>query len=282
MAKRAVKKYFDASGGSTSEQGPTRDIEYNVFECTEFQDAYNILLRDSQVTEDGLKRNSINGLRRIAATTWEGSVGYSPEVGGLPDPSLQDFPARVSLFSFETGGGTQTIAKNIATVATYAKTGRAIPDVKQMVNSDSDGVKGVDVECAVFNFTVTKAYTSFELALGYVQLIYTLTNCINATPVVVNANGVVMTFAAGDLRFRGASGGQSEDGVWRITFNFSGSKGATVALPDFAPFYKRGWDYLEVKTEGAESGTPAVFVQAPVAAIVHQVYEIGELNLLAL
>ena len=93
--------------------------------------------------------------------------------------------------------------------------------------------------------------------------------------------GTVLTFAGGELLFRGASGAiNNDDGRWRLLDNFSAQKNETISIDGFDSFTKRGWDYLELKTIGdtITSGDYKFPVRKPTLMIVHVVYEYSDLR----
>lgn len=288
MAAYARRKYFDTTHNEDAEVR-RREVEYWIYEVTDVDTARAILLRDSAEEEAELKRTGINGLRPVAASVFEGTVLYSPFVGGLPDATAGEFPGRESTFTFDTGGGRMQMNVSLYTppgITDHHAPFADGPDSFGLINADiHDGVRGVEIEKSVFNFTITKTFGPNELATAYLQTLYRATACTNSLEVRMNAGGLQATFKDGELLFRGATGSQSNDtGRYVISYNFAFSEDAIgVIVPGLAPFRKRGWEYLEVRTVGETKTTidgtkyPA---RKPAVAFVHQVYKTFDLNLL--
>lgn len=285
MAAYAEKKYIDA----TLSEDPTtrrRDFDYIVIGTSDESEARSILYRDAPSTEGGLVLTGFSGLRPTTNDTWEAVVSYAPFVGGLPDPSLLEIPGQEASFQFETGGGRRTIRKNRSTGSVIVPTGATAVDANnkawRLINATPEnGVEGVEIESSVFNFSITKTFSTGELPPSYVAQVYALTNNVNTFAMTLAAGGTVLTFAGGELLFRGASGAiNNDDGRWRFTYNFSAQKNETISIDGFDSFTKRGWDYLELKTIGdtITSGDYKFPVRKPTLMIVHVVYEYSDLR----
>lgn len=289
MAARAERRYEDLNGAKRPE-GSSRNVRYVVFEAATFDEAIAVLDRDSALNEGDLVRNSYDGVQRINGDTWDASVNYVPFVGGLPDPSA--FPGgRTGSFQFETGGGKRKVLKNIETLAVANPTDVPdadeldVSDVGRLINANTDGVEGVEIESSVFRFSVSKAFSPAELAPGYVARLYEATNCMNNTPVTIRADGIVIPFKPGELLFLGASGGRSEsDGLWKFTYNFAAMQNEDpLAIDGLDPIPNvYGWSYVEVKTKRDTVGDPAVQIRKPILAIEHRVYRNYDLNTLGI
>lgn len=285
MAARAERRFEDLSGSRTTE-GETREVEYVVLEATTAQEALDIAERDAALTEDGLLRNGVRNLTRANDSTWYAVVSYVKNISGLPDPAL--YPGRTGSFQFETGGGRRTINRNISSRQVSSRSVYAVPyteaELGPFINADDDGVRGVEIESSVFRFSVSKAWSPFELPPGYVAKLYDYTNCYNSKVVNVNVDGILLAFKIGELLFLGASGTRDDDGLWKITYNFAAQKNlpAGTVIGDLTPFAKDvlGWSYLEIRTFTTTECDPKIVVHKPRAAIEHEVYESRDLNLL--
>jgi hypothetical protein len=206
----------------------------------------------------------------------------------LPDPTA--FPGRTGSFQFETGGGRRTVLKNISTRQVTSRSVYAVPyteaELGPFINANEDGIEGVEIEGSVFRFSVSKAWSPAELAPSYVSTLYEFTNCTNSSAVNVNVDGIVLSFAIGELLFLGASGSRDDDGLWKITYNFAAQKNlpAGTVIGDLTAFASPvlGWSYLEIRTFGTTEGSPPIPVRKPRAAIEHVVYNSANLNALGI
>ncbi len=80
-----------------------------------------------------LPRDTIT-VQPVGDLLWEGIVRY----GTIP-------PTNESVFSFDTGGGTQHITQSLQTVESYAPSGQTAPDFKGAIGVTADSVEGVDI-----------------------------------------------------------------------------------------------------------------------------------------
>jgi hypothetical protein len=288
MAAYAERAFEDA-GGSDMPEGSAREVRWNVFESTTFDEAAEIVKRDAPLTEGPLQRNGISSLERINNDTWRASVSYVPFVGGLPDPT-QHPGARTASIQFECGGGRRMAYQNRVTyqVVTRPDADEVTPEeFGNLINGNEDGVQGTEIETSPLTFSVSKSFTPAELPPGYLQLLKDFRNSFNDTTVTLTADGLVMVFQRGELLFRSWSGGRSEsDGLWKFTYNFASEDnlpaGTVIEGLDPFPYDVYGWSYLEVKAVQEMVGNPPVPVNKAKMAIEHGVYKARNHNLLGI
>jgi hypothetical protein len=283
MPATAYRAYGDARI-RLSADGRSRIVPWIVHGTSDIDEAADLLVATSPTSESGLVRSEIGDLRMLGMESWETDIVYSPFVGGLPDPGTAGIEGRDSTFQFETGGGRRTLRTNLATMGVHVKSGGTAPasNLLRLINATPEtGVEGVEIEASVFAFSITKSFSAAELPNSYAQRLYRLTNKVNSIPVTLSAGGLSMTFAAGELLFKGGSGAiDNNDGRWRFTYSFSASPNTTVQLEGFADFQVKGWEYLEIRSVGKTTGTgdSIIPIREPYAAIVHAVYFLDDLN----
>jgi len=283
MAVTAYKAHADARLGLSTD-GRTRVVPWIVHGTDDADEALAKLVDTSPPSEGGLVRSNIGELRMLGSSSWESDISYTVFVGGLPDPSTTGIEGRDASFQFNTGGGRRTIRKNLATMAVHVKTGATAvdTDLVRLINATPEnGVEGVEIEASIFAFSITKAFSEGELSSSYANQLFRMTNKVNSVPVAINVGGLAMTFAAGELLFKGGSGSiDNTDGRWRFTYDFAASPNTTVQLEGFADFEVKGWEYLEIRSVGKTVGTgdSTIPIREPYAAIVHAVYFLDDLN----
>jgi len=190
---------------------------------------------------------------------WEVTVQY----GEKDEPESGD----PSVFSFDTGGGTQHITQSLATINRYAASGTA-PDFKGAIGVTHDNVEGVDITVPVYNFSETHYLDDALVTLAYRGTLFNLTGKVN--------NASFKGLAAGECLFLGASGSKRGTDDWEITFRFAASPNRTgITVGPITGIAKKGWEYLWVRYADAEDAASNTLVKQPVAAYVEKVYEDG-------
>ncbi len=195
---------------------------------------------------------------------WEGIVNYGlvPQTGE-------------SVFSFDTGGGTQHITHSRATVARYAPYGQTAPDFKGAVGVTADSVEGVDITVPVYQFAETHYLADAVVTPAYKATLFGLTGCVNSD--------AFKGFAPGECLFLGAAGTKRGQGDWELTFRFAASPNVTnLTIGDITGINKKGWEYLWVRYSDSEDTAAKVLVKRPVAVFIEQVYPTGNLNALGI
>jgi len=210
-----------------------------------------------------LPRDSVT-IQPVGDLLWEGIVRYSQ----IPQTEQ-------SVFSFDTGGGTQHIMQSLTTVARYARPGETAPDCKGAIGATADSVEGVDITVPVYHFTETHYLPDEAVTSEYKAILFRLTGKVNNAP--------FKEFAAGECLFLGASGSKRGSGDWEITYRFAASPNATdLTIGDITGINKKGWEYLWVRYSDSEDPIAKVLVKTPIAVYIEQVYPYGDFSLLGI
>jgi len=195
---------------------------------------------------------------------WEGIVRYA----NIPQTEQ-------SVFSFDTGGGTQHITHSRETVARYAPPGKTAPDFKGGIGVTADSVEGVDITVPIYQFAETHYKPDSAVTAAYKGTIFTLTGRVNSEP--------FKGFAPGECLFLGASGTRRGYGDWEITFRFAASPNMVdLSVGDITGIAKKGWEYLWVRYVDELDNPSSRLVKLPIGAYVERVYEYGDLNQLGI
>ncbi len=171
-----------------------------------------------------------------------------------------------SIFSFDTGGGTQHITNSIATRNRYAPTGATAPDFKGAIGYDGQNVAGVDVVVPVYHFSETHYMPDVQVSGAYKAKVFELTGCVNNDP--------FRGFSPGEVLFLGAAGTKRGTDYWELQFRFASLPNKTdIVIGDITVAEKKGWDYMWILYEDAEDTSAKKLVKRPLAVYVEKVYE---------
>jgi len=195
---------------------------------------------------------------------WDGEASYAPVQDESEPPQQGE-----SVFTFDTGGGTQHITQSLATVSTHAAPGQTAPNFQGAIGVTADSVEGVDIVVPVFQFTETHVLPNATVTDAYKNTLMILTGRVNSD--------AFRGFAAGSVLFLGAAGTKrgspSGDGDWEVTFRFAVSANlSSITVGPITGISKKGWEYLWVRYEDAEDTGAQSIVKRPVAAYVERVY----------
>jgi len=205
----------------------------------------------------------------VSRCVWAGTVRYARSRGSSP-PSTGD-----SVFSFDTGGGTQHITQSLATIATHAAPGETAPDFGGAIGVTHDNVEGVDITIPVYNFSETHYLSDGRVDQGYKLTLFRATGKVN--------DADFRGLDAGECLFLGASGSQRDGEDWEITFRFAASPNVDkLSLGGLGPIAKKGWEYLWVRYEDSEDAAAHTIVKRPLAAYVEQVYQSADFSQLGI
>ena len=248
-------------------EGQSAELLYTVRGTADEAEALDALKSAAPVTFNGLVRqpgtvepvhmDSVNADKCI----WTGTANYAPWQQSDP-PQTGD-----SVFSFDTGGGSQHVTQSLSTVSKHAASGTP-PDFKGAIGVTHDNVEGVDITIPVYNFSETHYLADVVVTGAYKAALFSLTGKVNS--------GSFKGFAAGEVLFLGASGSKRGEDDWEITFRFAASPNRTnITIGDMTGIAKKGWEYLWVRYEDAEDAAAQTLVKKPTAAYVEKVYEEG-------
>jgi hypothetical protein len=193
------------------------------------------------------------------ACRWLATMTYSP-------PSVATPQTGESVFTFDTGGGTEHITQSYSTVNRYPGTSA---DFEGAIGYTRDQLDGVDIITPIFNFTIRKYMPSATVTEAYWRTVMKLTGRVNAA--------TFRGFEAGEVLFRGASGSQRNEDDWEITFNFSASENKTgLSVGSIFGIDKKGWEYLWVLYKTSADGAALKNVMVPESVYVERVYAYGD------
>ena len=264
MAITVAEKW--ESRPSTEGESPSVDLVFVIEGTDDDLAAKAALDATAPAVYDGLVRQTYS-IDRIAEDAWEGTVRY-----GKRSPRQDGF----SKYTFEIGTGSQHITQSIATAHRYAPEGETAPDFKGAIGVTPDGIDGVDVDVPVFRWSETHYFDASIVTEAYKHTLYGIAAApINAAP--------FRGKAAGEVRFLGASGGQSGDEEYEIAYHFAASPNLTeLVVGNITGISKGGWEYLWVLYEEQEDAAAKRLVKRPAAVYVEQVYRSSDYSLLGI
>ncbi len=170
-----------------------------------------------------------------------------------------------SSFSFDTGGGTQTLRESISVASKYPA---GADDSQGTLHDDGEHVQGIEITVPVYRFTETHYLPVADVDAAYKATLASLTGKVNSD--------AFKGFTAGEVLFLGASGSRRDEEEWAITYSFAVSENKTglsvgTGSHEITGIAKLGWQYLEVVYRQATVGTRRRNV--PKAVYIHNVYE---------
>lgn len=270
MAITVTEKF--ESRKSTKGDNPSAELVYTVRGTNDDLAARNAAETTSPATYDGQPRQSTS-VEPVGDELWEAVVRYGKAQGGsLPEPGE-------SIFSFDTGGGTQHITQSLETVGRFPASGQTAPDFKGAIGVTPDAVEGVDITVPVYQFAETHYKHDSDVTGAYKGVLFDLTGKINGDSFKGFAPGVVL--------FLGASGSKrvqlGQDADWEITFRFAASPNVTgLSVGGISGISKKGWEYLWIRYADHADPLAKALVKRPIAAYVERVYEQGNFAALGL
>ncbi len=257
------------SRDSTTGSDASVELLYNVWGTDDDLAAKAALEAQAPATYDGLVRKSCS-VEPVGPELWEGTARYQRPENNRSVPETGD-----SVFSFDTGGGTQHITQSLATVAKYAPAGKTAPDFKGAVGVTHDNVEGVDITLPVYNWAETHYLADAAVTGEYKGTLFSLTGKVN--------NDTFKGLDAGECLFLGASGSKRGDDDWEISFRFAASPNKTnLTIGGITGINKKGWEYLWVRYVDEVDSSAKALVKRPLAAYVEKVYEYGDLSQLGI
>ncbi|MCC6427321.1 MAG: hypothetical protein IT435_10935 [Phycisphaerales bacterium] len=248
---------------STKGDNPSAELVYTVRGTNDDLAARAQAETTSPATYDTLPRQSVS-VEPVGDELWEAVVRYGRTQSSLPTPAE-------SIFSFDTGGGSQHITQSMDTVSSHAASGTTAPDFQGAIGVTADGVEGVDITVPVYQFSETHYFADAAVTGAYKGTLFSLTGKVNS--------GAFKGFQPGEVLFLGATGskrGTDPDDDWEITFRFAASPNATgISIGSINGISKKGWEYLWVRYADQEDTGSHAIVKRPVAAYVERVYDEG-------
>jgi hypothetical protein len=288
--------YYEKPLGVSREDSPDAelsvDIEFVVLDCTSDTAANIAVAAGAPATRGDLVRKSWTINELVEGSAYEGVVKYvRPELSNVVSVPP---PTGDSQFNFDTTGSTTHITQALEEVAFFTTTGTE-PDTTMGgaigVEFGKNGceIKGTDIIIPAFEFDCVVYVDPDDMTDEYVDILYRYTGTVNSEEVTLTVKGITLTFAPGELLFKGARGGIRRSAKdWEITFLFAGSPNASEENPivigsgddAITVDTKEGWDYLWVMYEPTTTtvGDLAIMSTRPVLVVIDRVYLRQDLN----
>lgn len=201
-------------------------------------------------THAGVLRQGYD-VRHLGGGVWEAAVQYAPR-----DPDE-------SQYSFDISAETLHITQSLATTNSYTVSGTA-PNTRGAIGIDGENVQGCDIDAPTYDWSETHHLAASAVDGAYKATLF----AIRAAPI---NNASFRGFAAGEVKFLGASGSKNGRGKWEITYRFSAQPNVTgIVHGDITGIAKKGWEYLWTLYESRVDQNR--IVKRPVAVYVEQVY----------
>lgn len=212
---------------------------------------------------------------------------------GSPGDSTGSKPTGFLSLSFDTG------EDKIKLTQAYAQTSYPVPGRTAVNYRKAVGIKrengvvkaeGVEVPSQAFNFTVTRTFNAEGALTGdLVGLLIATSWFVNNDEIDVTILGVDLSFAPGELLYKGATGSQKSGGAtWEEGASWEGEVAlkfgcqrnlVDITHPSGAEHVtKQGWDYGETIYEEYEQNNN--FVPNPIQVNVSQIYPRTALGIL--
>lgn len=214
---------------------------------------------------------------------WDVSVRYIAAERVNPNPpEIGTLRIRGS-----TIGQTVHITSSKGTVAAYGIPGGLVPtvnDAKNLIGATVDSVDGTDIEVGELAFEVAYVYDPSSLpTLSTLVALSSPNHVNNASKTFTDTvTGLSMTFAAGELRYRGFTFGDSRaDGGVEFVHAFIAYPNATgLVIGDITGIAKKGHEYLWTYNVRTAVTGPEALMLNPIAAYVEKVYDEGDFSVL--
>jgi len=200
-------------------------------------------------------------LKSLGGGIWDVDAEYG--LSNKKEPAANDVK-----WTFSTTGATKHITQAVQHIYTYPADGVAAIDHQGAIGVTDDSVEGVDVPDKSFQWTETWTLPLAGFGFVYSAILGQLNGRTNAA--------YFRGFAAGTVRFDGATGGKSDkgDGFVELTYNFTFSPSESgLSVGDITGISKAGWDYLWVRYETGEDDAAKKTTPKPRQAEVDRVLE---------
>lgn len=238
--------------------GDAWDIEFNIEGTSDPIEARLQLLYQTDAIYDGL-------VRQVPRVEYQGGLFF---IGTVTYGKSTPTAGRVE-YQFEIGGKTEKRYQSISTTAypaTAPDYGGAIGVTKSGENIEAQGID-VDVPSKSFSLKWTLDASAFTAA--FEQNLYAMTIApVNSAP--------WLGYAAGELLFKGATGGVKEgDEYGELTLKFEASPNLTgLSVGEISGISKTGWQLVDIVREAAdETGSGTKFLSPKITGVyVHTVF----------
>jgi hypothetical protein len=253
------------------------NIGYWIFGTDDDTEAKEALLTDLPATWDGLVLDDCD-VNQVNDQQFEAVAKYLDEESKAAKDEAEkqvkelQQPEDESEFNFEIGSASQHVTHSIQTTGSYSRDGFAlstIPSFNQAIGVTVEGsrwnIAGVDIDVGSFSFSRKKVFAAIDVTPEYIDFLFRLRRKTNA-----QAFG---SFAAGEVRFMGASGKLRKDGNYEITFRFEASPHVeNLTIGSITGISKGGWEYLWVYSQPVKDASGHL-VPTPVAVYTERVFE---------
>jgi len=221
------------------------------------------------LTQNGLVYDNLDINSTKDTFNWKAVASYNVD-GSNPTPAKAP-PAPIVNQEDITLDLTSLTTKTVQskdTVQAVRAGGGTAPPFHGGIGWDGKQFQGVDVFYEAFSFSITKHWpASFILnSTSWIVLLRTAAFTVN--------DAVFRGFAPKSVLFAGASGSQTTDELFSITYQFLvSSKLTNVSVGDITGITKDAWDYLWVLYEATPDDDAKKLTQKPLAAYVERLYE---------
>lgn len=197
--------------------------------------------------------------------SWNVKITYAP-FNPTNDDSERHPETGESEFTFDFGGGSETITQSISVRESGAAPGKQVPKHNGAIHYEDGQVRGCSIVVPKYTFGSTHWVPTASVTDEYKE---TLAKIVGTTN-----DAKFGPFPRGEVLCSGVSGSMRGRHDWQLTFRFERERNRqNIQIGDLTIQEKRGWDYLELVYEKIEDGTTSKLVPSPFAYFVHQVYE---------
>lgn len=181
--------------------------------------------------------------------TWRAGYNYKP-----PEATIR--------WGFDTTGGTVRVTHSKNTTR-YPSDG---PNMNGAIQVQNNEAQGTDIVIPALKLTATYRWPKNTVDTAYVNLLASLSGCVNS--------GTFGDYAAGELLFLGASGEIVPNIPTEIAYQFAASANATgLSIAGIITgIAKKGHELLWVLFEDDEDATAKRLTKKPLCAYVERVY----------
>jgi hypothetical protein len=237
---------------------PTWDVDFNIEGTSDPVEARLQLLYQTDAIYDGL-------VRQTPRVVHQGGDFF---IGTITYAKSAPLPGRLE-YQFEIGGKTEKKYQSLSTTS-YPSTAPDYNGAIAVVKSgDTIDVQGIDVDVPskAFSLKWTLDASAFTSALE--QNLYAMSIApVNSAP--------FMGYAAGELLYKGSSGGLKEgDETGELTLKFEASPNLTgLTIGGIGGISKQGWQLIDIVREASDAtGSGTKFMTPKITGIyVHTVF----------